>query len=192
MTIQERNKIALSCVGLIHKIISTDFKRRDHDDLFQIGFLAVLRAISKYSKGIIINDDPDFRSYVAAFIRNHINWYLIEEYRETHIDYNGTLDESYVNDIKIKLDFEKIKILIDKLMMHCLTYSEANLLKLYFGFDGKARSLKDMSEIMKISRERVSQLLNVAIRKLKYGNSNRKTRDLKNKLLKELKTWMEK
>lgn len=185
MTIAERNKIALSYTGLIHKIVSEDFKQYEHDDLFQIGFLAVLKAISEHAQDLCA-------ALVSSYIRNNIKWYLINDYRITHFDADKVNDEYIPDSLEDKIDFKQMQITLDKLLRHCLSYSQANLIKLYFGLDGRSRSLADMAQIMHCSREHVHQKIHEALRKLKYGNSNKKKRSIKNDLLKELKTWTEK
>lgn len=182
MTIEERNEIALSYCGLLRTIIKEDYAKFDcKDDLFQIGFLAILKAVSDSSEE---KDNP--ASFVRKYIKDNLNWFLADDYRTTHFDSCDLYDD------KIQKDITKIQYVLDKLFRQCLTYVQINLIKLYYGFDGKARSLSDMAEILQCSRENVRLQLNTALRKLKYGNSNQRTRELKHKLLKELKGWTEK
>ena len=65
-------------------------------------------------------------------------------------------------------------------------------LKLYFGFDGKDRSLQDMAEIMNCSRENVRQQIEKALKKLRHAYKNKEKLAIKNLLFKEFKTWTEK
>ncbi|MFW9899881.1 MAG: sigma-70 family RNA polymerase sigma factor [Candidatus Thorarchaeota archaeon] len=187
MTIEERNEIAMAYTKILYKILYDDFKEYDQEELFQIGFLAILKAISTYKKKINIDNDPDFRAYVAAHIRNNLKWAIVDEYRKTHIDNNILLDLYIPEKIKDESQLDKIFDLLNKLMSQCLTYAEINLIKLYYGFDGKSRSLKDIAEIMHCTRACISLKLKKAINKLKFGNSNKQRLALKKELLKELK-----
>lgn len=177
MTIAERNKKAMQNIGLIYTIISEDYANyTDKNDLFQIGFLGLLKAVS---------DEPEqFTSYAVHCIHNSIKWYLADEYRSTHFDADKLND---VQTFENKTNFEEICFKLDKLLRRSLPWAQINLLKLYYGFDGKSRSLADMAIIMNCSKEYVRQQLEQALRRLKKGYANKERRLIKNELLKELK-----
>ncbi|WP_408956308.1 RNA polymerase sigma factor RpoD/SigA [Natroniella sp. ANB-PHB2] len=68
---------------------------------------------------------------------------------------------------------DDLKTMIDKLLSY-LTNREERIIKLRFGLeDGRERTFKEIAKQLKLSRERIRQLLNRALEKLKRLNYNR-------------------
>ena len=60
---------------------------------------------------------------------------------------------------------EEVNIILDT-----LTNREAKILKLYFGLDGeKPHTLEEVGAVFKLTRERVRQIKEKALRKLRHG-----------------------
>lgn len=193
MTIEERNTIAMSCVNLIHTIINNNFNNiinYEHDELFQVGFLGLLKAINEFKKDIITVPGSEFSKFAATHIINSIRWFLADDYRQYGYfnSNNDIFSEPIIeNDIveDLATSFQKINKIHDKLnelLYKKLTKDQASLIKAYFGIDGPALSLNDIAQRLDVTRERIRQKIDVAIRKLKYGNNNQVTNSIKKEL----------
>jgi RNA polymerase primary sigma factor len=76
-----------------------------------------------------------------------------------------TTDENLLKD-SLKIEIERA--------LHTLTRREADIIRLYFGLTGKhSYMLEEISEELDLSRERVRQIKEKAIRKLKHISRNR-------------------
>lgn len=148
------------------------------EDLISEGNLGLYKAAEKfdYRKG------KKFITYAVWWIKSYIldairlykgnkNELSIEEYTKVDEDGEVTYDEraEIVNaEYEEKLvEIQSRGMVVDELMS-CLQEREHKILTLYFGLYGeKQRNLKEISDEMQMSSERVRQIVNTSITKLK-------------------------
>ena len=185
MTIQERNTLALNYSKLLHKLIHNNFKNNkyyEHVELFQIGFLAILKALNDWKKELVMSTELD--KFIATYIIHAIRWQLSIEKQQHDIDFTALDTED--NPIIPSFNVVTIQNILKKLMKHCLTHEEISLIDLYYGLTGPSHSLSELASSRNCSRENIRLKIQAAIRKLKYGNSNKTKLSIKQELLKEL------
>jgi RNA polymerase primary sigma factor len=109
-----------------------------------------------------------------SFVRNHLLNANVSTSLDASVDTEGDTSLSQLlEDSKIeKPDFnlvvkESQKVQVQQLL-HTLPPRTATIIKLYFGIDrGQSMTLKDISEMLGLSRERVRQIMERGLRKLR-------------------------
>ncbi len=148
------------------------------DDLISEGNFGLYKAAEKfdYTKG------KKFITYAVWWIKSYIQD-AIKEYKghsdevslEDYMKYSDYGEETYDDSAEIVNNEYEEKIteiqsrgmVVDELM-ECLQEREIKILSLYFGLYGeKEMNLKEISEEMNISSERVRQIVNTSITKMK-------------------------
>ena len=151
-------------------------KYMDYDDLVSYGLIGLMDAITKYdeSKGI------KFSSYAVWWIRAGINE-CIDSYKDK-IEYNAVDDRQIINLTEkdnvyddVNEEFEKKmnnlqsrQSAIDDLVK-CLEERERKIIMLFFGLGKteKEMNLEEISREMSLTKERVRQIKDMALVKLK-------------------------
>lgn len=113
----------------------------------------------RYPSNIVNNKDAEIQSCVSLTILNNGD-------EDNHDDYNEEIsntDSAFIIDTEDGIDKEMIKQIL-----LTLTEREMDIITLYFGLDGfGSRNLREIGEILGITKERVRQIKVTAIRKLK-------------------------
>ena len=132
------------------------------EDLIQEGFLGILEAERKYdaSKGVQFNTYASYwvKKYVLAAIRNEID-------RSNRIDF---LEEDVVQEIA-ELKTKEAKLLENGCEDSQVKGLDDAEQKVYYYSIVEQKSLSEIAELMNISRERVRQIKQKLIRKIKAG-----------------------
>jgi RNA polymerase sigma factor (sigma-70 family) len=150
------------------------------EDLISEGNLGLHKAAEKfdYRKG------KKFITYAVWWIKSYIND-AIKEYKgspdevqmDEYVDSNDCCDDNYDesaeiinNEYEEKItDIQSRGMAVEELMK-CLQEREMKILSLYFGLHGeKPLNLKEISNEMKMSSERVRQIVNTSITKMKVS-----------------------
>lgn len=85
------------------------------------------------------------------------------------------LEEVYMTKSLLRKDIESV--------LHTLNPRERDVMRLRYGFvDGKPKTLEEVGVIFQVTRERIRQIENKALRKLKQPTRNKSLRDYIGKL----------
>ena len=131
-------------------------------------------------EGMIVKEDDvgkekvgmTFEEY-ASYVENTLSGVQPYDYPESEYNYRDVFMMSCV-DIKAATEGEKaLKEILDT-----LTEREADVLKMRFGmYDGRTHTLEEVGQIFGVTRERIRQIENKAIRKLRHPSRAKKIRD---------------
>ena len=182
---QIRDTIISYNIGLVYKIafrysaIDVDYR----NDLVNEGTLGLLEAIKRfdYKRGC------KFSTYAFFYIRQKINKYINdnisairlpqlvkEKIGKIYVDSIETLSEVVGVEIKSDMSFEEdfsdkdLRDTLFKVMEENLNENEKKIIKLRFGFfDGIIKSLDYAAKELNISSERVRQIQEDSLRKLR-------------------------
>ena len=144
-------------------------------DIISEGNLGLIHAAKKFD----YTKDVKFISYAVWWVRNSINE-CIEEYNREHeliecesYTFNNQKEMDYHYE-KINEDFEnKINTIQSRKetiheLMKCLHEREVKILTLFYGLDdGKEKTLDEVGKFMNLTNERVRQIKDRAISKMK-------------------------
>lgn len=183
--------LMLSNQGLVRKIASK-YKGQsiEFDDLCQIGNIGLVRALQlydyeKYSMGA-------FSTYVGRAIENKIQRELNINNKHSEVlsfddpvfrnkDDDELTLEKYIGTEKEEVYDEVISSIqsdVIKTALSCLTSREQQIIVLRYGLeDDNVRTLDEIAELLEVSRERIRQIEEVAIRKLRHPRNTRKLKD---------------
>ncbi len=178
------NKLIEQNIGMVRKL-TYRFKLKhnksiDSEDLIQEGIIGLIIAADKY--------DPNYENK-AEFITYAVYWINQRIYR--YLNYNNRLDEKSLNspvgedndselieyiegvdygfeNVDEKLYIEGLRKELETVMNNNNTLKEQEVLKMRYGWYGNKRmKLEDIAEVFDINRERVRQIENRAIRKIR-------------------------
>lgn len=172
-----KKTILASNIKLVINIVNTKFNTpyNDKEDLICIGLLGLTECIDKYD----INKKVNFSTYATRCVKNKIISYLrnnkiknnisIYDSLSTDINEEETI-ESTLQDksIDIQLDYEKeeekqfIKNLVNQ-----LPEKERIIIKMYYGFECRQHTLKEISKELNISSQYVHTILKKTLNSLK-------------------------
>ena len=135
---------------------------------------------------IIYNDDYNCN---GEFIRFNIENIMIEGVDETLLVYRqefieNNIDKYVVNLAEIVFEEESKSIKIEN-VLETISDREAKVLRYYFGLDLKnPLTLQEIGEILNLTRERIRQIKERALRRLRHHTRSRKLREFidRNKL----------
>ena len=100
---------------------------------------------------------------------------------ETDKDGNNLflMDVMGVEDTMLEdLDTRESHIRVRQLVEECLTEREADVLRMRFGmYDGRTHTLEEVGQLFGVTRERIRQIENKAIRKLRHPSRAKKIKD---------------
>jgi RNA polymerase primary sigma factor len=143
----------LTKAGKVYSRLEQEHEREPtHEEIADVLFLKSkdIGDTLKYSSHAVSLDSPinDNRSRLGDIIQN--------KHEDLQPD-NDMLKQSLK---------DEISFILDK-----LTYREATILKLYFGLDGeKPHTLEEVGAIFKITRERIRQIKEKALDKLRHSS----------------------
>lgn len=155
-------------------------------DIISEGNLGLIRAASKFEP----DKNVKFITYAVWWIKNAICEYI----EETNKTFNTVEPEDYIinDNIDINYKYEMVnedfettinniqsrKDTID-LLMKCLHEREVKILTLFYGLnDGKEMTLDEVGKKMNLTNERVRQIKDCAISKLKCKALNYSDKDI--------------
>lgn len=163
------------------KIIAKKYSSKDNfEDLFQEGCIGLIEAFEKFD----INKGAKFSSYARFWIRKNIQDYLwktnlVKITRQDYLDNKAPKKETGEDfDIENILGisesencFEKISKEefrnIVRLKITKLNQRERDIIKLYFGIDCIPCSYKEIGAKFNTSKQRIHQILKVALKNIK-------------------------
>lgn len=155
--------------GFIYKCaLSTYVKGYEVEDLVQIGYISVLKAINKYTP----KEGRNFTPYVTTAIKMEY-YYLIRQKARTNSEESTNknivpgieLGDTFVDDYDLEEDVAK-KMFIQKLKiaMKNLTYEEKDIIGWYFY---KGKSLKEYAKLNNLTYGVTVFKKNSALKKLR-------------------------
>ena len=153
------------------------------EDLFSVGCLGLIKAVDSYDE----HDHSYFGSYSSLWISQHIDRFIMTKGSMISLPvylngkYDGieiySLDEMLENgeDFDLKSDYDIYEISgkhflneMVKNALKTLSEKEEKVLVLRFGLNGgKEFTLEEIGEIFGLTRERIRQLENKALKKMK-------------------------
>ena len=185
---QEGNKSALDEIvknnkGLVFKMANKFYvgltNSIDIDDLVQEGYMGLIIAAQKYNSSMKYH--ASFSTYSVYWIYSKINSFiktkntnnetslntkLKDDEELEKIDILQSIDNEYEN-IEEKMYLEQLRLDLEGLMEKNITLKERNILKLYFGWNCKPCTFTYISNILKVSSQRVRQIEVTALGKLR-------------------------
>lgn len=162
-----RNQIICKNLYLVSKEVKSKFKNSniEEKDLISVGSIGLIRAVDTFSN----SNQFSFYDYAIKLIDDEIELYIIQmnnaKFETENISvYDDCVMDYYENN---KIIFSVIKKCIDK-----LTCFEKNLIVMYFGFEDKAYTVKEIGQKFNLSESTISKYLKKGLIKL---SSNLKT-----------------
>ena len=159
-------------------------KGLDMDELIQEGNVGLLKAIDKCD----VEKITTFSAYAIHWIRETIRHAVLSKARQIRLPEHAdrdivSLDEfvdedTQLKDVIVDPENKEDHYLYEKytdglrraLQEDILTDREKDILHRYFGFNGTSETLEEIAKDYNISRERVRQIKNKALLKLRYGD----------------------
>jgi RNA polymerase primary sigma factor/RNA polymerase sporulation-specific sigma factor len=173
----EKNK------GIVNKLANKFYTERtssiDKEDLEQEGYIGLMLAADKYD----LNNPTKakFITYATHWIYSKMNRFIRtkntneetslntpigEESEDERMDFIEYIDNGYEN-IEEKLYLQELREDLEKAMLEVTTLQEREVLKLHYGWDCKVCTLTYIGGILDVSSERVRQIENRALRKIR-------------------------
>lgn len=171
-------------IGFVNKIANKFYTEKtssiDREDLIQEGTIGLIIAAQRYSSNI--ENSANFITYSFYWIYQKINRFIKErntnEVRSLNVsigsDGNETelidmvdSNDDSVENIEDKLYLQQLRKELEETIISYNTLREREVLKLYFGWDTSAISMKDIGDILNISKDRVKQIKVAAINKIR-------------------------
>ena len=167
----EAKKIILNHnIKLIINLVRKNFNRHYYDieELTAIGLLGITECFDKYN----LSRNVNFSTFAVHCARMKIIAYLKKQKlnilcisMSDFINVDNLLKD---NSVDIEYDYElKEEHLIIRQLVEGLKEKEQLIIKLYFGFENRKHTQKEISEILNVSPQRVQFVLKKALEKLK-------------------------
>ena len=167
----EAKKIILNHnIKLIINLVQKNFNRHHYDieELTAIGLLGITECFDKYD----LSRNVNFSTFAVHCARMKIIAYLKKQKlsilcisMSDFINVDNLLKD---NSVDIEYDYElKEEHLIIRQLVEGLKEKEQLIVKLYFGFENRKHTQKEISEILNVSPQRVQFVLKKALEKLK-------------------------
>lgn len=176
--IHAKEAILTNNIKLVLNIVFTKFNAPyfDKEELISVGLLGLTECIDKYD----INKKVKFSTYATYCVKNKIISYIrkkestnnnisIYDYLSTNIDDEETIESRLQDEtIDIQLDYEKKeeKYFIRELVEQLPKQKKA-IIKMYFGFNCKQHTLKEIGKELNISSQYVHVILKETLIELK-------------------------
>lgn len=164
-----RNRIICANLGLIKKCISLTSVHLDAEALIDAGNFALIDAVDNF--------DPWRGFYFSTYAMNCIfRRFMRESKRSSLVHPSETDPTDILEGIPTKQKDEKLEFMKERLIKYIgkrvngLTQQEIDILAVRFNLldpYGKKKTLKEISSIHGISKERVRQLQNIALKKIR-------------------------
>jgi len=167
-----KNKLIKHSLKLVYDIINLKYQNNlyDFDDLFQVGTLSLEKAIEHFD----IEKGNDFSRYAYVIINNEIFNYIKNEDKNNSL--NLSLDENfyevkeYINrnnyyDFVDNFINEETKTIINNIINEFPT-QEKELVKAYYGFDGKKYSLQELYDKFNLNHSTIYMKLEKTLKKI--------------------------
>ncbi len=200
---REGNKKALdelitSNQGIISKIANKYYginKKLEFEDLTQAGNVGLMKAVNRYDPNL--ENAAKFITYAVFWIDRYIN--IEVNGRSSRDVENAKLNNSctslnqFVNDdvgvelidtiesdsddialIEDRMYYDEMRSNLETAMMKSNSLEEREVLKFKYGWNGKTMTLKEISDIIRISEEKTRQCYNRALRRLRNNMDLRK------------------
>ena len=146
------------------------------DDLISNGIIGLIKAVDNYD----VTRNCKFHTYAFKCIDNQIRMSFRNE--KKYLDVISLEDNLYQDDdsnILIKDviiddtdEYEKIftndEYLIIRKIVDSLPIKEKDIIKMYFGFDGKIYNQKELAEVVGLSQSYLSRLICKILKKITY------------------------
>ena len=97
-------------------------------------------------------------------------------------NWNNRLEDMQDNAAIKMIASEQADVMLSIAMEESLTQRELHVLKAYFGFEGNDKTLTEVGEELGVSRERIRQILEKALRKLRHPRVQRYLKNAKDVL----------
>jgi len=186
--IEQNTGIIRKIAGKYSKVCSRGI---EFDDLFQSGVIGLMSAAKMYK--FDLENKAKFITYAAHYINRWIcrcvngrsekdiantKFYNSCKSLNTPITNDGESEEEIGNFIECKdYGFENlienefhnhVRNELDQVMSEYLTLNERETIKFLYGWECDVMNMQEVSEILNITRERVRQLRNNALRKIRH------------------------
>ena len=188
----DTEKICLSNLRLVFNEVLTTFKDSNYDkkELISVGMLGLVKAINTFN----IDYNYAFTTYAKKCIDNEIINFLNKEYKKlgNNISIEEKVNKHDEDDMLLKdcieSDTDIIKDYTNKELykrIHDLVYGmqgiDKDVLILYFGFEDKRLTQKQIASIYNITQSRVSFIISKNLDKIKKKLEKEKYIDYKTK-----------
>ncbi len=148
----------------------------DVDDLISNGIIGLIKAVDSYD----INRNCKFITYAFRCIDNQIRMSFRNEKKFLNIislddnlyqedDSNRLIRDVIIDDTdKYEKIFTNDEYLIIRKVVDSLPIKEKNIIKMYFGFNGKVYSQKELAEVVGLSQSYLSRTICKILNKITY------------------------
>lgn len=144
-------------------------------DLISEGNLGLIRAAQKYDPTKNIKFSSYANWWIKATIRNYIDNYegkvevsVIDDYQTINLTENDTVKHSINEDFEKKMNgFQNREVVVEDLIK-CLEEREKKVIMLFFGLgNNKEMNLEEVSKEMSLTKERIRQIKDYALIKMR-------------------------
>lgn len=164
-----REYVITNASFLVYKNTKKYIKFSNYEDLMQEGFIGLIRAVDKYDH----TKFPNFLSYAEQWVVHYIRKaakrfdvvYSPDRVRTVYAELDEDTEDTELTPDQHYFKKESAAFLLDKLS--CLSSRNNAIVKSVYGIGCDARSLRDIGKDFEISHERVRQIKDESLHKLK-------------------------